>query len=116
MNDEVLIDSTFLIEMIVEKLKVLRESLTKYEVEDKIKDITICINLGEMILDDTNYFKEVDELWEKCAEQYGPEWPLVNQKKFAEWSTKHAIAEREYKKSIKEFYMFLANYSYDWWL
>ena len=51
MNDEVLIDSTFLIEMIVEKLKVLRESLTKYEVEDKIKDITICINLGEMILD-----------------------------------------------------------------
>lgn len=112
MSEEKLNDSTFLINIIVDKLKILRKSL---EDEEKIKDITMCINLGEMILDDQNYFKEVDDIWDSSSKEYGPEWPLVNTKRFAEWGAKHEIAEREYKKAIKTFYTIMANYSYDWW-
>jgi len=118
MNEDIMVDSTFLIETIVEKLKLLKSSLEKYgdSLEDKVKEIEMTINLGESILDDSKYFKEIDDLWEENAKEFGPEWPLVNKAKFAEWSSKHSAAEREYKKSIKTFYTLLANYSYDWWL
>ena len=45
MNEDIMVDSTFLIETIVEKLKLLKSSLEKYgdSLEDKVKEIEMTI-------------------------------------------------------------------------
>ena len=119
MEEEKLYDSIYLIETIVEKLKLIKKEFESIGLEEKAKDVDVCINLGSSIVDDKNFFGDVDKYWDDCQKESGScAWIFDKKftKKYQIWCAMFKNAENEYKKAIKTFYTYLANYSYDWWL